>query len=51
MIRVAKGKVLISCAVTAQLICNFVFAYRKIWFSHDSAQVHVIRKFKLGAIA
>ena len=31
---VAKTKALISCAVTAQLICVFVFAYAKSWFSH-----------------
>ena len=37
-IYVAKTKVLISCAVTAQLICIFVFAYAKIRFSHDAAQ-------------
>ena len=29
---------MISCAVTAQLICTFVFTYAKIWFSHDTAQ-------------
>ena len=28
-IRMAKTKALISCAVTAQLICVFVFAYEK----------------------
>ena len=28
---------LISCAVTAQLICVFVFAYAKCRFSHDAA--------------
>ena len=28
-----------SCAVTAQLICAFVFAYAKIWFSHVPAQL------------
>ena len=32
---VAKTKALISFAVTAKLICVFVFAYAKIWFSHD----------------
>ena len=42
-IRVAKTKVLISFAVTAKLICAFVFAYGKCWFSHDVA------KFSLGA--
>ena len=35
---VAKTKALISCAVTAQLICTFVFAQGKRWFSHDAAQ-------------
>ena len=34
----AKAKALISCAVTAQLICAFVFAYAKGRFSHDAAQ-------------
>ena len=31
--RVAKTKALISCAVTAQLICAFGFAYAHCWFS------------------
>ena len=36
---VAKTKELISCEVTAQLICAFVFAYAKSRFSHhDAAQ-------------
>ena len=30
----AKTKTLISFAVTAKLICAFVFAYAKCWFSH-----------------
>ena len=30
----AKTKALISCAVTAQLICGFVFAYANCWFSY-----------------
>ena len=30
---VAKTMALISCAVTAQLICAFVFAYANCWFS------------------
>ena len=34
---VAKTKVLISFAVTAKLICDFVFAYAKSRFSHDAA--------------
>ena len=36
IIRVAKTKVLISCAVTA-----FVFAYAKVWFSHDVAEMRL----------
>ena len=36
----AKTKALISCAVTAQLICVFVFAYANCWFSH--AKAHLI---------
>ena len=40
MVYVAKTKALISCAVTAQLICGFVFAYAKSRFSHDAAQLY-----------
>ena len=29
---------LISCAVTAQLFCGFVFAYANCWFSRAVAQ-------------
>ena len=36
---VAKTKALISFAVTAKLICVFVFAYAKCWFSHDAAHM------------
>ena len=36
---IAKTKALISCAVTAQLICVFVFAYAKVRFSHDAAKI------------
>ena len=35
----AKTKALISFAVTAKLICVFVFAYAKSRFSHDAAQI------------
>ena len=38
---VAKTKELISCRVTAQLLCAFVFAYAKHRFSHDEAQLPV----------
>ena len=38
-IRVAKTKALISFAVTAKLICVFVFAYAKIRFSHVAAHM------------
>ena len=34
-IYVVKKKVLISCAVTVQLICTFVFAYAKSRFCRD----------------
>ena len=37
--RIAKTKALISFAVTAKLICVFVFAYAKLWFSHDAAHM------------
>ena len=43
-----KTKVLIIWAVTAQLICTFVFAYTNSWFSHDTAQMHVLFSF-IGA--
>ena len=36
---VAKTKALISCAVTVQLICTFVFAYAKSCFFHDKAHI------------
>ena len=38
-IRVAKTKALISFAVTAKLICVFVFACAKIRFSHNEAHI------------
>ena len=38
-IHVGKTKALISCAVTAQLICVFVFASAKSRFSHNEAQM------------
>ena len=41
-IRVAKTKALISFAVTAKLICAFVFAYEQCWFSHDKAHLSSI---------
>ena len=39
-IHVAKTKALISFAVTAKLICVFVFAYADCWFSHEKAQMY-----------
>ena len=33
----AKTKALISFAVTAKLICAFVFAYADCWLSHEAA--------------
>ena len=38
-IYVGKTKGLISFAVTAKLICVFVFAYAKHWFSHEAAHL------------
>ena len=38
-IRVAKTKALISFAVTAKLICAFVFAFADCLFSHGAAQI------------
>ena len=38
-IRVAITKALISFAVTAKLICVFVFAYAKSRFSHGAAHI------------
>ena len=38
-IRVVKTKALISFAVTAKLICVFVFAYAKFRFSHNKAHI------------
>ena len=38
-IRIAKTKALISFAVTAKVICVFVFAYAKSRFSHDAAHL------------
>ena len=43
MICVAKTKALISFVVTAKLICVFVFAYAKIWFSHNEAHIKMAR--------
>ena len=37
----AKTKALISFAVTAKLICVFVFAYAKSRFSHDAALIEL----------
>ena len=46
-IQVAKTKALISFAVTAKLICVFIFAYAKRWFSHDAAQMlSILNKLK-----
>ena len=41
-IQVAKAKALISFAVTAKLICVFVFAYANCWFSHAGAQMSLL---------
>ena len=36
---VAKTKAMISFAVTAKLICPFVFANADCWFSHVAADI------------
>ena len=41
-INAAKTKALISCAVTAQLICAFVFAYANCWFSDAAAHINLV---------
>ena len=41
----SKNKGADQCAVTAQLICAFVFAYAKIKFSHDAAQLSSVLLF------
>ena len=43
IIYVAKTKALISFKVTEKLICVFVFAYAKRWFSHDAAQIFTFK--------
>ena len=47
---VAKTKALISCAVTAQLICGFVFAYANCWFSHAQAHTASILLIQVPSI-
>ena len=39
-----KTKALISCSVTAQLICTFVFSNAKSKFSHDEAYLIISEK-------
>ena len=41
-IRVAKTKALISFAVTAKLICAFVFAYADCWFPVHWRICHIV---------
>ena len=38
-IYIVKTKALISCKVTGQLICAFVFSFAKSRISHDRAQI------------
>ena len=46
--RVAKTMALNSFAVTAKLICVFVFAYADCWFSHEAAQMCVNTRIKVN---
>ena len=48
-IRVAKSKALISFAVTAKLICVFVFAYADCWLS--GAVAHLLTMSHLNCKA
>ena len=50
-IYVAKTKALISFAVTAKLICVFVFAYLKSRFSHNKAHFCSEKEFCSKAIS
>ena len=43
---IAKAKALISCAVTAQLICAFGFAYADYWFSYAVAQISLLNELE-----
>ena len=43
-IRVAKTKVLNSFAVSAKLICTFVFAYACCWSFHALAHIYTLKK-------
>ena len=45
---VSENKALISFAVTAKLICFFVFAYAKSRFSHDAAHIMFVSCFVLS---
>ena len=40
--RVAKTKALISFAVTARLICDFVFVYANCLFSHAKSHFSLV---------
>ena len=46
-IHVVKTKALISCAVTAQLICVFVFASAKSRFSHNETHMYLVRSLNV----
>ena len=47
---VAKTKALISFAVTAKLICAFVFAYAKSRFSHIEAQLRDVTEEQIRCV-
>ena len=47
-IHVAKTQALISFAVTAKLICAFVFAYADCWFSHVAAHFKASQQINAG---
>ena len=47
---IAKTKAMISCAVTVELICVFVFAYAKSRFSHNEAHIVLLRAYSLNGM-
>ena len=43
-----KAKALISCAVTKQLFCAFVFAYVDCWFSYAALRINAKIKSEMN---
>ena len=43
----SENKGVTSFAVTAKMICVFVFAYADCWFSHDAAQIILFNEIEI----